>query len=157
MHDAQGPEGQWRGGVEFDRAAHVTEYVRDTGKRPRLMRVREAGAAGADATCQLALSLGTLTLVLDEVDLVCRRKQWYSDAAENIAHRGRHWNVDLFGAFRFTRNVNEDLPGLTDYWFVFKHKGSALYDLRLLQARFGSEVEAAARDMEPHECVVLAE
>lgn len=111
----------------------------------------------ADAVCQLAWDIRNVTCVIDELDQICTAKRWTSDAARNLAHYGRHRGVDLFGAFRFTRNVNEDLPGLADFVFLLRHSAAALYDIRTLQQRFGHELASQTVQLRDHEAVVWSD
>lgn len=148
VHDAQA---QYEGGKAFERADDVRRYIQANGSRPRLMLVRQDDAANV---CQLAWELGQVTCVIDELDLVCKAKVWESDAARSIAHYGRHRQVDLFGSFRFTRNINEDLPALADFIFLMRHSGAALYDLRTIRQRFGDAYAREVVNLQNHEAIV---
>ncbi len=157
VHD---PAEQWRGGSVFATVAAVRAYLKAKGSLPRLVIVRQDSP---HRVCRLAWDLGNLTCVIDEFDSVCTAKRWAKDewisqvncgAARALAHYGRHRGVDLMGGFRFTRNVNEDIPGLADYVLIMRHSPGALYDVRALAQRFGVDYSQAATQINDHECLV---
>lgn len=128
--------------------------------QPRVTVIR---ADTADAVCRLAWDTGNTTCVIDELDAVCTAKRWSQEerldsvncgAARALAHYGRHRGVDLFGSFRFTRNVNEDLPALADFVFLLRHSAAAAYDIRTIRLRFGDAYADEVIAMAPHETLI---
>ena len=110
-----------------------------------------------DAVCGLAWDLRRITCVIDELDLCCSQKKWSSPMARELAHYGRHRQVDLFGSFRFTRNINEDLPALADFVFLLRHSAKARFDLLAIQQRFGADAARTVVMMPDHHAVVIAD
>lgn len=147
VHD---PHAQWRAQA-FATVADVRAHLTERGSLPRLIAVR---ADEAENVASFAYELGTCTLVLDELDLACNGKSWAAPSVRQVVHYGRHRRVDLLGAFRFTRNVNEDLPSLADYVFVLRHSAAATYDLRTLEQRFGTTVAERATTIADHHCMI---
>lgn len=145
--------GQWQGGTAYNLARDV-EQAAATRTLPRLCIVRQDSA---DNVCKTAWKLGTVTLVIDELDHVCTAKKWASPVAHDIAHYGRHRRVDLFGSFRSTRNVNEDFPLLADYVLLMHHSSAALYDVRTLGHRFGRENAEQTLTLPPHRGLIWSD
>lgn len=159
VHD---PNDQWAKGKAFTNAAAVRAHLKKHGTIPRLTLIKRDTP---HRVARLAWDVGTTTCVIDELDTVCTTKSWSQEewidevecgAARALAHYGRHRGVDLWGGFRFTRNVNEDLPGLADFIFLFRHNDAAMADLELLRRRFNPAVADAVLEMEDHECIVWA-
>lgn len=157
VHD---PNEQWQGGHPFGTVAEARAYIQKRGAVPRLLLVRRDSAS---RVCRLAWDIGSTTCVIDELDTVCSAKRWSDEekiseygkgAAYCLAHYGRHRQVDLFGSFRSTRNVNEDLPGRANYVFVMRHSAGARFDLLMLGQRFGESYAGEAVNLEDHECLV---
>lgn len=151
VHD---PFKQWRGGEVFATCREARRAIAERRRLPRLTLVR---ADSADAVCRLAWDIGQITCVIDELDQVCSSKRWVSEAARQIVHYGRHREVDLFGSFRFTRNVNEDIPSRANYIFLMRHSGAALADLELLRRRLGAAYADTVTTLVDHECLVWSE
>jgi hypothetical protein len=102
-----------------------------------------------DELCAFAADVRDVTLVIDELDRVCVGKNWVSKHAKRIVHEGRHKRVDLFGTFRSTRNVNEDLIGQADYIFLFRHGTGAYYDHQTLELRLGPQWSEVTKRLQP--------
>lgn len=157
VHD---PNEQWSGGAVFGTVAEVRAHIRAKGSIPRLVLVRRDTP---HRVCRLAWDIGDTTCVVDELDTVCTAKAWSKKeeipefecgAARALAHYGRHRNVDLLGSFRFTRNVNEDIPGLADFVVLMRHSEGGLFDVRLLAQRFGEAYAEQVTQLDDHECIV---
>jgi hypothetical protein len=101
-----------------------------------------------DDLAQFAIAVGSVTLVADELDRAFSGKAWKSDAVRKIVHEGRHLRVDLFGTFRSTRNVNEDLLGQADHVFLLRHTQAGYWDLQTLRQRFGDGVADAVQGLD---------
>lgn len=108
----------------------------------------------ADRVARLALELRDVTLVLDELDMVCGGKRWLSDATREIVHYGRHLRISLMGGFRRTQNVHEDLISQCDAAFIFRHSESAPRDVSALADRFGQDYADRAMTLEPMQFLV---
>lgn len=125
-------------------------WISARGTLPRLTVVRRDTA---DRVAQLALSLKSVTLILDELDQVCAGKRWLSEAARDIVHYGRHLRVALMGTFRRTQNVHEDLIAMADTAFIFRHSSGSPRDIDAVKDRFGSEYAEVAQRLEPMQFV----
>lgn len=105
---------------------------------------------------QLARDVGDVTLVLDELDLVSNDKKWQAPTVKQLVHYGRHFRVNLFGGFRRSQNVPEDILSQADFVFLFQHEKRAIYDVRAVAARFGDACAAAVVALEPLQFIVAA-
>jgi DNA helicase HerA-like ATPase len=106
-----------------------------------------------DELAQLACEVGACTLVLDELDRAAHNKEWRSPWVRRIVHEGRHYRVNLWGTFRRTQNVPEDIITQADRIYVFRHSAAALYDLRALE-RLGPEYPSIATQLAVGQFVV---
>lgn len=148
VHDR---ENQWIGGEAFATVADVRKRLADRGSLPRLVRVTRDEAW---RVCQLAMDLGTVTCIFDELDMLCSQKKWKHEIAHEAFHYGRHRQVDIWGAFRATRNVHEDIPLLVDFVFLFRHSPIATSDLIRVKQRWGEMVRDELVKMSDHECLI---
>ncbi|MCK4958714.1 MAG: hypothetical protein KAT00_04930 [Planctomycetes bacterium] len=112
---------------------------------------------GVEAVAQLAVEVGDLTLCIDELDQACREKRWLSPTTQAITQYSRHYRVDLFGSFRATRNVSEDLLAQSDYVFLLRHNPSSIYDIRTIEARFGEHYANIVANLEPKHFVIWSD
>lgn len=103
---------------------------------------------------QLARDVGDVTLVLDELDFVSNDKKWTAPTVKQLVHYGRHYRVSLFGGFRRTQNVPEDILSQADHIFLFKHEPRAIYDVRVIRDRFGQAYADAVTQLEPGQFVI---
>lgn len=131
-------------GALFTSVDAAEEYWRLNRGLPSLCVFRDIDV---DELCVFAMKVRDVTLVIDELDRVCKGKHWESPAAKRIVHEGRHKRVDLFGTFRSTRNVNEDIIGQADYIFLFRHGQSAYYDLQTVDLRLGPQWAEVAKTL----------
>jgi len=147
------PACQIRGGTLFTSVAQARAHFRAVGA-PRLSIFR-----GVDVNdlALLAREVHDVTLVLDEMDRACQGKRWIAEEVRHLVHEGRHERVDLFGTFRRTANVSEDLLSGSDFVFLFRHSEAAPYDLRTIRERFGEQYERAVKTLEPMRFVVWAD
>jgi hypothetical protein len=85
-----------------------------------------------DAVVELAIAIGDVTYVNDEIDLIARAKGWLDSPLRAIVHMGRHLEnvhgehcqVHLMGACRRPQNLHTDLTDLADQVYVFRLRGS---------------------------------
>lgn len=147
------PACQIRGGSVFTSVAQAREQIRARGA-PRLSIFR---GVDVEELAQLACDVHDVTLVVDEMDRACQGKRWTSEAVRHLVHEGRHERVDLFGTFRRTANISEDLMAQADYIFLFRHSEANPYDLRTVRDRFGERYENAVKTLEPGRFVVWAD
>lgn len=145
FHD---PQAQIRGDVFTS-----TQAWRSSATVPALSVFR---GVDVEDLAQLARDVGDVTLVLDELDLVSNDKRWAAPTVKQLVHYGRHYRVSLFGGFRRTQNVPEDILSQADHIFLFKHEQRAVYDLRAVAARFGDSYAALVQRLEPGQFVVAA-
>lgn len=147
------PACQIRGGRVFTSIDEARRVFSATGA-PRLSLFR-----GVDVNdlAELARDVHDVTLVLDEMDRACKGKTWTAPAVRHLVHEGRHERVDLFGTFRRTANVSEDLLAACDFAFLFRHSEASPYDLQTIRMRFGETYEAAVRTLEPGRFVIWAD
>lgn len=147
------PACQIRGGALFTSIAQARATFR-AGGAPRLSIFR-----GVDVNdlALLAREVHDTTLVLDEMDRACHGKTWSAPEVRHLVQEGRHERVDLFGTFRRTANVNEDLLAAADFVFLFRHSEAAPYDLQTLRLRFGERYAEACTTLEPGRFVVWAD
>ena len=143
-----------RRGALFTSVEDAEAYWRANKALPGLSVFRDVDV---DELCLLAMQIKDVTLVIDELDRVCKGKHWESPAAKRIVHEGRHKRVDLFGTFRSTRNVNEDIIGQSDYIFLFRHGGGAYYDLQTVDLRLGPQWAQIARSLAPKHFAVWSD
>lgn len=129
-----------------DTVSQGVERIRALKGLPRLVIVRRDTA---DNVARMALKLGRVTVVFDELDQVCRGKSWLSDAAREIVHYGRHSQIALLGCFRRTANVHEDILSQAHAAFIFRHSEASKPDCDALRGRFGDDVALAATQLEP--------
>ena len=88
-----------------------------------------------DDVAQLALSTGDCIFACDEADLLCSPNVWYSEAARNIARRGRHYRVGMIlTGLRFA-NVHRDIAALADVLALFHTEDEE--DVRRIERRVG--------------------
>jgi len=129
-----------------------TEEARANKALPPLSVFR---GCGVDDVAKLAIDIRQhVTLVVDEMDRACRDKRWISENVRRVVHEGRHHQVDLFGTFRSTRNVSEDLISQCDFVFLHRHNSSAIYDVQTVERRFGPSFASAAQRMDPMQFVI---
>lgn len=124
------PAGQVTGGKVYH---SVAEFLAD----PELGYLSIFRNVEVEAVAQLALRMGDVTLVLDEMDRACTDKDWTAPSVKTIVMEGRHYRVCLWGSFRRTRNVPEDLVSQTDYAFLFRTTSAAPGDIITIRQRFG--------------------
>lgn len=136
---------QVRGGVVFTSAAQAAKHIAARGV-PRLAVFR---GVDVDDIAQLALRVHDVTLVLDELDRACNGKAFSSEAVKRIVHYGRHERVDLWGTFRSTRNVSEDLLNAADRIFLLHHSAACYPDIDAIRRRFGPQIADAVTRLEP--------
>lgn len=139
------PGCQVRGGVQFDSDRQALAHFERYGL-PRLAVFR---GVELESVARLALAVHDVALVADELDRACHGKTWVAPSVRRIVHEGRHERVDLFGTFRSTRNVNEDLLGQADYSFLLRHTVGSPYDLQTIRQRYGAGAVAAVTALEP--------
>lgn len=80
----------------------------------------------------LALKIGNVTIVDDEIDISARKKGWEQNALREFVHRGRHLvNADgevteghVIGACRRPQNLHNDITDLCSEMYIFHCKGS---------------------------------
>jgi hypothetical protein len=96
---------------------------------------------------RFALQVRDCTLIVDELDRACTGKIWKSDSVRRIVHEGRHERIDLWGTFRSTRNVSEDLLNAADAVFLFRHSVAAYYDLQAIEHRLGPSYAIACQSL----------
>jgi len=145
---------QIAGGVVFNNVQTVRERIAAGKGLPRLSVFR---GCDIDDVAQLAIDVHDVTLVADELDRACTEKRFISKAVKRIVHEGRHERVDLFGTFRSTRNVSEDLIGQSDFIFLHKHTSAAIHDLQTIRQRFGERYYRAVQKLQPMEFVLWAD
>lgn len=142
-HDPGGQIDHSKGAL-FTDVGDAEAYWRANRALPSLSVFRDVDV---DDLCAFAMTVRDVTLVIDELDRVCRGKHWESQAAKRIVHEGRHKRVDLFGTFRSTRNVNEDIIGQADHVFIFRHSGASYYDLQTVDLRLGPQWAGLAKNL----------
>jgi len=108
-------------------------YMRD----PRPMGLSVFRGVDVEDVARLALDVRDVTLVVDEMDRACENKRWHSPSVKRIVHEGRHFRCGLFGTFRRTANVSEDLLSQVDFAFLFRTSQTSPYDLLTIKQRFG--------------------
>lgn len=133
-------------GRHFAAVRTARDWLKLHGSLPQLSVFR---GADVEELAKLAIDLGDVTLVMDELDRACRDKRWLSESVRRIVHEGRHLRVDLFGSFRSTRNVSEDLLGQADHVFLMRHTAAGEYDLGTIARRFGDRYASAVQALEP--------
>lgn len=101
-----------------------------------------------EGICQLAVAIKDVTVVLDEFDRATDGKKWLSPTAKRIVHEGRHIRVGLWGTFRRTASVSEDLLTQADWVFLFRHSEFGTYDLRGLEQRLGADIVRTIQSLE---------
>lgn len=147
------PACQIRGGALFTSVDAARSHFRAQGA-PRLSIFRNVDV---DELARLACEVHDVTLVLDEMDRACNGKTWTAPTVRHIVQEGRHERVDLFGTFRRTANVSEDLLSGSDYVFLFRHSTANPYDLQTIAKRFGENYERAVQTLEPGRFVIWAD
>ncbi len=118
---------------------------------PRLTVVRRDDA---DKVCQLALKMKNVTTVIDELDMLCSGKHWRSEAAKQIVHYGRHDQIGLWGTFRRTQNISEDLVANAHAVFMFRHSEASPRDIDAIRDRFGERYAEVVQRLEHMQFVV---
>ncbi len=107
------PDGQYPG----QRFRDVAEFRRTpAGRRARVVCF---SAADTRELVRLALELGDVVLVLDEIDLAMPSRAYQlSDAETELVQRGRHSGVALVGTCRRLHDVNSQVRGNVQVaWF----------------------------------------
>lgn len=107
-----------------------------------------------EEVARLALRVRGVTVVVDEMDRGFDGKRWVSKSLRRIVHEGRHFRVSLFGTFRRTANVSEDILSQADYVFLFKTSASSPYDLQTIEKRFGNGIAERVQHLDAHQFVV---
>lgn len=107
-----------------------------------------------DDLAKLAWAVGDCTLWLDELDRACENKRWSSPYVRRIVHEGRHRGVSLWGTFRFTSSVPEDLLSIAHKVFFFHVGEMGLYELRGIMQRLGPSYAETIPTLARGECVV---
>lgn len=80
---------------------------------------------------QLAVDIGNVTFVDDEIDFTALNEGWKSNPLRMVCHRGRHLpnrdgvmgQVHILGAARRAQNMALDLTTLADFVWVFRLRG----------------------------------
>jgi len=144
------PGAQVQGGKRYESAAQLAADL-SRGVCPQLAVVC---GGEVEELAALALRVRYLTLWIDEMDRACNDKKWLAPSVKTIVHEGRHKHIDLFGSFRFTRNVSEDLIGSSDAVFLFHTSTAAVYDLQTIRQRFGPHYADAVVSLERHRFVI---
>lgn len=144
---------QVKGGALFESIATARAHFASAGV-PRLCIYR---GCDVEDVAALALELHDVTLVVDELDRACSGKTWRAPSVRRIVHEGRHERVDLWGSFRSTRNVHEDLVGQCDAALLFRQTEAGYYDLQTLKLRFGPAMAEAVQRLEPMHFVMWAD
>lgn len=80
---------------------------------------------------ELARSVGNVTYVDDEIDLVAVYKGWESSPLRDFVHRGRHLpnangdicEVHILGAARRPQSLHTDLTAMADQAMIFRVQG----------------------------------
>lgn len=121
-------------GKLFTSCEAAREALKRSGVLPQLCVFR---GVEVDDLARFAMEVRDCTLVIDELDRACNGKEWRSQHVRRIVHEGRHERVDLFGTFRSTRNVSEDIINAADAVFLFRHSQAAVFDLRIVEQRLG--------------------
>lgn len=147
------PGCQVKAGKIFESIEQARETFAKIGV-PRLCVFRDIDV---EALASLAISVKDLTLVIDEMDLACSGKKWIAPSVERIVHYGRHLRCDLFGTFRSTRNVSEDLLNAVDYAFLFRHNAASEYDIHTIRRRFGISYSSAVTQLQPLQFVIWSD
>lgn len=137
----------------FQSVAAARSYIERHQAVPSLSLFRGRGV-DVDELAQLALDVRDVVLVIDELDRACTAKKWKSPHVERIVHEGRHERVSLFGSFRRTANVHEDIVSQADYVFIFRHSLSNPWDLDNIKRRFGVRVADEVRRLPRHRFVI---
>lgn len=136
---------QVRGGRLFTSIGDARAFIAAHGA-PRLSIFR---GVDVNAIAELAARVHDVTLVLDEMDRACQNKKWTAPAVRHLVHEGRHERVDLFGGFRRTANVSEDLLAMADHVFLFRHSEASPYDVQAVRMRFGDRYGDLVTQLEP--------
>ena len=109
----------------------------------------------------LALRVKDVTVVLDEMDQAFVNKSYgvgaRSSAIRKIIHEGRHYRVNLWGGFRRTANVSEDLMSQSDYVFLLRANPASPSDITAIEKRLGPAFAAAAQRFEFGQVTVWCE
>jgi hypothetical protein len=131
------------------------QWARD----PRPLHLSIFRDVDTETVARLALSVGDVTLVLDEMDEGFRDKRYASpdSALRRIIHYGRHHRVCLLGAFRRTPNVSEDLVSQCDRAFLFHTPSSCPHDLITIRQRFGEGVADAVQRLDFGQCLMWSD
>jgi hypothetical protein len=139
MREIQGTSHRWRSVAEC--RAHIA-------RRGSIPPVNLFDGDDVEGICQLACAVKDVTVVLDEFDRATDGKKWTAPTARRIVHEGRHLRVGLWGTFRRTANVSEDLLTQADWVFLFRHSEMGNYDLRGLAQRLGDDYVRAIQSLE---------
>lgn len=84
-----------------------------------------------EAVAALALHIGDVAFVDDEIDVLARRKGWEGSSLRRIAHQGRHiingegesTQCHIVGACRRPQNLHTDVSDMADEVYVFRIQG----------------------------------
>lgn len=142
FHDPQAQISDARGRIYTS----VHAWIQDT--HPRLLSIFRD--VDAESVAALALELGNVTLVLDEMDEAFRDKRYASpnSSVRRLIHYGRHHRVCLMGAFRRTPNVSEDLVSQCDRALLFRMSPSCPQDILTVRQRFGDPCADAVQTLD---------
>lgn len=80
---------------------------------------------------QLAVDVGNVTIVDDEIDFMALHAGWNNNPLREVCHRGRHLpnrhgvmgEVHVLGAMRRPQNCHIDLTTLADFVWMFRTRG----------------------------------
>lgn len=125
--------------------AHARERISRARVLPQLSIFR---GVEVEDLARFALEVRDCTLIIDELDRACTGKVWKSESVRRIVHEGRHERIDLWGTFRSTRNVSEDVLNAADAVFLFRHSAAAYYDLQAIEHRLGPSYATACQGLE---------
>lgn len=119
------------------------------------------GEVDPEDIAALALKVGRVTCVFDELDQAFANKAFITGARQSsirrIIHEGRHSGVSLMGGFRRTANVSEDLVSQCDYVLLFRTNPTSPGDLEAIEKRFGLSYAAAVQHLAMGQFVVWSD
>lgn len=135
-----GPDGlHWRGRPPKDiRVVEGEEAANEVGKEALLWEepLPESGIwvfrnVSPERVVGLAVDIGNVTYVNDEVDRIGRTQGWLDSPLRKVVHEGRHLEnaqgehcqVNLIGACRRPANLHTDLTELADQVYLFRLRG----------------------------------
>lgn len=114
----------------------------------RLFRVvyRPLDEDGVEYALWLAIAVGRLIVVIDEIDRWCS-SYYLSPALRWLVNYGRHYGVSLVGATRMPNRIRTDIMAMVDQIVAFQSQGAAL---RAIQ-EFASEDVSYLASIPPYE------